>query len=140
MTNQDDMERESQGSPENSGESSEGENQMPKSLVDRATELNTEYKMISKSTDGKTLNDARAKIRPMISEIEERIKQIKAEGRESTNVSDQKVLYSEYKELDLQLERLVKKDEGIDTALTELTVKQKEFFGIKEDSSKKSGG
>ena len=140
MNNHDDPREESQGDPENTGESSEEENQTPRSLVDRAKELNKKFKMISKSTDGKTLNDAQAEIRPMISEIRKRIEQIKVEGRESGNVPAQKVLYSEYKELDLQFERLDTKDTGIDKALTELTQKQKEFFGLVEDSDEESGG
>lgn len=136
MNYQDELRVESQGTPEDSGKSSGEENQIPKSLVDRAKELNDTHKMISKSTDGKTLKSAQAKIRPMIRAIQERIEQIKVEGRQTDDVSTQKVLYSEYEELEPQLKRLETKDTGIDKALTELTDKQKEFFGLTENSSK----
>ncbi len=96
--------------------------------------------MISKSTDGDTLEKAQAKIMPMISEIQERIKQIKSEGHDSDDVPTQQVLYSEYGNLKPQLERLKTKAKGIKKARTELSAAQKEFFGITKNSSNEDEG
>jgi len=131
----DDARVESQEIPEISGNSTEDKNQTPKSLLDRAKELNKKFKMISKSTDGSTLEDAQDKITPMISEIQERIRQIKSEGHDSDDVPTQQVLYSKYKELDMQLVRLTAKAKGIKKARTELSTAQKKFFGLTENSS-----
>lgn len=131
----DNAKSESQVNTEGAGNSTEDKNQVPKSLLDRAKELNKKFKMISKSTDGVTLKEAQAKIAPMISEIQERIEQIKSEGHDSDDVPAQQVLYSEYKELDVQLVRLKAKAKGIKKARTELSTAQKKFFGITENSS-----
>ncbi len=121
---------ESQVNTEGAGNSPEDKNQLPKSLLDRAKDFNKKFKMIAKSTDGSTLQDAQDKITPMISEIQNRIKQIKDEGHDSDDVPTQQVLYSEYKELDVQLVRLTAKAKGIKKARTELSTAQKKFFGL----------
>ena len=108
-------------------------NDTPKTLLDKALEINKEYKMISKAEDDSKLSDAEKAISEVIQKIDQRIEEIKSEGAEINDVKLQRELYSEAMQLKHEKDRksgLNDKLKKINAKLTELSKDQKEFFGI----------